>query len=197
MVTMYQKEKEEVIASHQAGKAIMSLLSQPQQHLSKVTILPITQELQEEHVTQQYNIAGLQSKDQRAIRYGGVFSYNWSDSLNLETQEELKKRCKILLAGNIAQTVYGLPSPAYDKVDKQEALALAKQIVFEGLDQKEIAKAIREEKLTQAYRLVEQLEREIAIDLENNKAWLVATTQALQKRKTLSVGELQELKTNL
>lgn len=187
------KEKEEVIAVHQAGKALMNILLAPQKQLSKVTILPITQDLQEEHVTQQYNIAGLQSKDQRAIRYGGIFSYNWSDSLNLESQDELKKQCKILLAGNIAQTVYGLPSPSYDKLDKQEAFKLAKQIVFEGLDQKEIAKAIREDKLTQAYRLVEQYEREIGAELEDNKAWLIATTQALQERKTLSIGELNEL----
>lgn len=187
------KDKEEVIAVHQAGKALMSLFSKPQKHLSKVTILPITQDLQEEHVTQQYNIAGLQSKDQRAIRYGGIFSYNWSDSLNLESQDELKKQCKILLAGNIAQTVHGLPSPSYDKIDKQEAFKLAKEIVFEGLEQKEVAKAMREEKLTEAYRLIEQYEREIADELENNKAWLIATTQALQERKTLSVGELKEL----
>lgn len=191
------KEKELVVAVHQAGKALMSMLLTPQKQLSKVTILPITQDLQEEHVTQQYNIAGLQSKDQRAIRYGGIFSYNWSDSLNLESQDELKKQCKILLAGNIAQTVHGLPSPSYDKLDKQEAFKLAKQIVFEGLEQKEIAKAIREEKLTQAYRLVEQYEREIGDELENNKAWLIATTQALQERKTLSIGELNELQNKI
>lgn len=187
------KEKEEVIAVHHAGKAIMSAVLEPQKKLSKVTVLPITQDLQEEHVTQQYNIAGLQSKDQRAIRHGGIFSYNWSDSLNLVSQDELKKQCKILLAGNIAQTVYGLSSPSYDKQDKQEAFKLAKQIVLEGLDQKEIAKAIREEKLTEAYRLVEQYEYEIAQQLEEHKGWLVATTQALQERKTLSVGELEEL----
>jgi len=191
------EEKEKVIAVHQTGKALMNILLEPQRKLSKVTVLPITQDLQEEHVTQQYNIAGLQSKDQRAIRYGGIFSYNWSDSLNLESQDELKKQCKILLAGNIAQTVYGLPSPCYDTIDKQEAFKLAKQIVFEGLDQKEVAKAIREEKLTHAYRLIEQYEREIAAELEDNKAWLLDATQALQERKTLSVGELKELQGKL
>lgn len=190
------QEKEQIVAVHNAGKALMSLLLEPQKKLSKVTVLPITQDLQEEHVTQQYNIAGLQSKDQRAIRYGGIFSYNWSDSLNIESQDELKKQCKILLAGNIAQSVYGLPSPAYDKIDKQEAFRLAKQIVFEGLDQKEVAKTIREEKLTEAYRLVEQFEREIAQELDESKTWLIATTQALQERKTLSVGELNELRSN-
>jgi SpoVK/Ycf46/Vps4 family AAA+-type ATPase len=187
-------EKEQIIAVHQAGKAIVSLMSESQKKLSKITVLPITQNLQEEHVTQQYNIAGLQSKDQRAIRNGGIFSYSWSDSLNLVSQDELKKQCKILLAGNVAQIVFGLPSPTYDKIDKQEAFKIAKEIMFEGLDQKEIAKSIREEKLTQAYRLVEQLEKEIATDLEEQKEWLVSITQALQARKTLSVGELNELR---
>ncbi|MFT6765269.1 MAG: ATP-dependent Zn protease [Alteromonas naphthalenivorans] len=187
-------EKEQIVAVHQAGKAIMNIILESQKQLSKVTVLPITQDLQEEHVTQQYNIAGLQSKDQRAIRHGGIFSYHWSDSLNLESQDELKKQCKILLAGNVAQTVFGLPSPSYDKVDKQEAFKIAKDIVFEGLDQKDVAKATREDKLTQAYRLVEQYEREIAVELTEQLTWLVNTTTALQDRKTLSIGELNELR---
>jgi ATP-dependent Zn protease len=186
-------EKEKVVAVHQTGKALMSILLEPRKQLSKVTVLPITQHLEEEHVTQQYNIAGLQSKDQRAIRYGGIFSYHWEDSLNLESQDELKKQCKILLAGNVAQTVYGLKSRTYDKNDKQEAFKLAKQIVFEGLEQKEVAKVIREEKLTEAYRLVEQYERDLAIELAQHSTWLESAVKALQERKTLSVGELKEL----
>lgn len=187
-------EKEEIIAVHQTGKALMSILLEPKKQLSKVTVLPIVQHLEEEHVTQQYNIAGLQSKDQRAIRYGGIFSYHWEDSLNLESQDELKKQCKILLAGNIAQTVYGLKSRTYDKNDKQEAFKIAKQIAFEGLEQKEIAKVIREEKLTQAYRLIEQYEREIAIELAEHTPWLKAAVKALQHHKVLSVGVLKELR---
>lgn len=187
-------EKEKIVATQQAGKALVSILLEPKKQLSKATVLPITQELVEEHVTQQYNIAGWQSRNQRAIRYGGIFSYNWTDALDLISQEELIKQCKILLAGNVAQTVYGLESCTYDKQDKQEAFKLAKQITFKGLDPKEVSRSVREAKLTEAYKMIEQFELEVTNLLTANKAWLERSVQALQDRKTLSVGEFLELR---
>lgn len=189
-------EKERVIATHQAGKAVMSLLLSPQKQLTKVTVLPITQELEEEHVTQHYNFSGIaqEKKQSVVIKFGGIFAYHWSDSLDLHSQEELSKQCKILLAGNIAQKVAGLESCTFDKNDKQEAFMLAKQIVLEGLDAKTLSKDIANEKLTQAYRLLEKYEEDVTTLLTAHKSWITATTEALQKRKTLSVGEVIELR---
>lgn len=188
-------EKEAVIAARQAGKALVSILLAPAKTLCSVTILPITQELEEEHVTQQYNFGEMKKKDQRAVRYGNIFAYHLYDSLDIQTQEELIKQCKILLASNAAQRVYGLESCAYDKFDKQEAFNLAKSIIFEGLDAKEMAKEIRNNKLTEAYRLIEKYEAEMEALLVSRKQDLTLIIQALQKHKTLSVGQINELLT--
>jgi ATP-dependent Zn protease len=188
-------EKEEVIATRQAGKALASILLAPAKTLCSVTILPITQELEEEHVTQQYNFGEMKRKDQRAVRYGNIFAYHLYDSLDIQTQDELVKQCKILLASNAAQRVYGLTSCAYDKFDKQEAFTLAKTIIFEGLDAKEMAKEIRNTKLTDAYRLLEKYEAEMETMLIARKQDLTLIIQALQKHKTLSVGQINELLT--
>ncbi len=186
-------DKEEVIAARQAGKALVSMVLAPAKTLCSVTILPITQELEEEHVTQQYNFGEMKKKDQRAVRYGNIFAYHLYDSLEIQTQDELVKQCKILLASNAAQRVHGLTSCAYDKFDKQEAFNLAKAIIFEGLDAKEMAKEIRNQKLTQAYRLLEQYETEMEALLTERKQDLALVIQALQKHKTLSVGQITEL----
>ncbi len=186
-------DKEEVIAARQAGKALVSILLAPAKTLCSVTILPITQELEEEHVTQQYNFGEMKKKDQRAVRYGNIFAYHLYDSLDIQTQDEMIKQCKILLASNAAQRVYGLTSCAFDKFDKQEAFNLAKAIIFEGLDAKEMAKEIRNQKLTQAYRLLEQYETEMEALLTERKQDLAHIIQALQKHKTLSVGQINEL----
>ena len=186
-------DKEAVIAARQAGKALVSILLAPAKTLCSVTILPITQELEEEHVTQQYNFGEMKKKDQRAVRYGNIFAYHLYDSLDIQTQEEMIKQCKILLASNAAQRVHGLASCAFDKFDKQEAFNLAKTIIFEGLDAKEMAKEIRNQKLTQAYRLLEQYEAEMEALLTERKQDLAHIIQALQKHKTLSVGQINEL----
>jgi len=186
-------DKEEVIAARQAGKALINILLAPAKTLCSVTILPITQELEEEHVTQQYNFGDMKRKEQRAVRYGNIFAYHLYDSLDIQTQDEMVKQCKILLASNAAQKVHGLASCAFDKFDKQEAFNLAKKIIFEGLDAKEMAKEIRNEKLIKAYRLVEKYEKEMEALLTEHKQDLALIIQALQKHKTLSVGQINEL----
>ena len=185
-------EKEEIVATRQAGKALISIILNPVKVLCTVTVLPVTQELEEEHVAQQYNLPGMKKSEQRAVRLGGIFAYHLTDALDITTQEELVKQCKILLAGNVAQKVFGLTSCAFDKNDKQEAFALAKRIVFEGLDPKEIAKEIREAKLAAAYRLLEQYESEIEKLLEKNKKDLATIVELLKNRKTISAVEIKE-----
>ncbi len=185
-------EKEEIVATRQAGKALISIILNPVKVLCTVTVLPVTQELEEEHVAQQYNLPGMKKSEQRAVRLGGIFAYHLTDALDITTQEELVKQCKILLAGNVAQKVFGLTSCAFDKNDKQEAFTLAKRIVFEGLDPKEIAKEIREAKLAAAYRLLEQYESEIEKLLEKNKKDLATIVELLKNRKTISAVEIKE-----
>ncbi len=187
-------EKEQIVAVRQAGKALVSMLLKPAKQLCTVTVLPITQDFEETHVTQQYNFGGDMKRDElKPVALGGIFSYHLSDALGIEPQNELVKQCKILLASNAAQRVFGLDSCATDKADKQEAFNLTKQIVFDGLDAKEIAKSIREEKLVEAYKLLEQYEKEVETLLSAHKDELKTVVSALQKRKTLSATDIKEL----
>jgi|GEM_PF-3415566 len=186
-------EKEEVIAARQAGKALASILLSPAKTLCSVTVLPITIELEEEHVTQQYNFPEMKKKEQNAVRYGNIFAYHLYDALDIQPQDELVKQCKILLASSAAQRVYGLSSCAFDKIDKQEAFNLAKTIVLEGLDPKEMAKDIRNQKLTEAYRLIEKYEAEMEALLTTHKENLVKIIKGLQHHKTLSIGQINDL----
>lgn len=187
-------EKEQIVAVRQSGKALTSLLLRPAKQLCTVTVLPVTQDVEEKHVTQQYSFGSeTKPKERKAVVLGGIFAYHLSDALGIESENEIIKQCKILLASNAAQRVFGLDSCATDKTDKQEAFNLVKQLVFDGLDAQEMAKAIREEKLVEAYKLLEKYEKEVEALLTKHKDELKTIVTALQSRKTLSAGDIKEL----
>lgn len=187
------QSKQIIIATHNAGKALVSYLLQPTKKLCKVTTLPCTQEIQEEHITQAYSEKSpiFKQKEQNIVRYGNIFSYSPEDTLDMDVQEELIKQCKILIAGNIAQKVSDLKEHAFDKKDKEEAYALARKITFEGLEALHgISEKATEKLLTQALELLTSYESEVKTLLIQHKKALNALTAELLKNKILTGEEV-------
>ncbi len=187
------QSKQIIIATHNAGKALVSYLLQPTKKLCKVTTLPCTQEIQEEHITQAYSEKSpiFKQKEQNIVRYGNIFSYSPEDTLDMDVQEELIKQCKILVAGNIAQKVSDLKEHAFDKKDKEEAYALARKITFEGLEALHgISEKATEKLLTQALELLTSYESEVKTLLIQHKKALNALTAELLKNKILTGEEV-------
>ena len=191
------RSKQEIIATHCAGKALVSVLLQPSKALCKVTTLPCTQEIQEEHVHQSINWDKspiLKVKEQNIIRYGNIFAYAQEDTLDMEVHEELIKQCKILIAGNVAQKVSNLDQHVFDKKDKEEAFALARKITFEGLEVLQgMPKKASEELLTEAVTLLKTYEHEVSKLLTDNKKALNALSKELLEKKILTAQEVSEI----
>lgn len=186
--------KEHLIAIHQAGKAVASMLLQPEQELCQITVLPVTQQVEEKHVTQQYKWQGTESIEQadRLIRYGDIFAFHTTDSLNLVSQQELLKRCKIILAGNAAQIVAGLDQ-CVDHTDRKKAFELAKKITLGGLDARDMSRSTSDEQLTQAWALLTATEKEVLALLTPYKASIEKIADALQQYKTLTASQIKKL----
>ncbi len=187
------QSKQHIIATHNAGKALVSYLLKPTKKLCKVTTLPCIQEIQEEHVTQGYSERSpiFKQKDQSIVRYGNIFSYSPEDTLDMDVHEELIKQCKILIAGNIAQKVSDLKEHSFDKKDKEEALAIARKISFEGLELLQgLPKETTEKLLLQAFNLLASYENEVKTLINQNKKALHALTEALLQKKILKADEI-------
>ncbi len=187
--------KQEIIATHCAGKALVSVILQPTKRLCKVTTLPCTQEIQEEHVHQAFNWDKTpihKTKEQNLIRYGNIFAYATQDTLDMEVHEELIKQCKIFVAGNIAQKVSPLKEHSFDKLDQEEALALARKITFEGRDNVQgLSKKDRENLLEQAFITMKTYEQEVTMLLNQNKGALTALTKTLLEKKIMTRAEVE------
>ncbi len=188
------ENKEHLIAIHQAGKALASILLQPDHALCQITVLPVTQEVEEEHVSQQY----AWDKDKHApradrlVHYGEMFSCHTQDSLNMVSQKELHKQCQILHAGNVAQLLAGLDQ-CIDQNDRKQAFTIAKQIVLGGLEARDLSKNTAEEKLTEATALFVAAEKEVTVLLTPHVATIKRIAQELQKHKTLSAAQVKAL----
>lgn len=184
--------KERLIAIHQAGKAIASILLNPEQELCQITVLPVTQTIEEKHVTQQYKWSGTEVAEERLVRYGDIFSFHTNDSLNLTSQQELLKRCKITLAGNAAQLVTGLDQ-CIDHTDRKKAFEIAKKIILGGLDARDMSRSSSDEQLTKAWALLTAAEQEVVTLLTPHKAAIEKIADALQKHKTLTASQVKAL----
>lgn len=188
------ENKEHIIAVHQAGKALASLLLKPEHELCQITVLPVTQEVEEEHVSQQYKWDSNEpaKRADRLVRHGEMFSCHTQDSLNLISQKELYKQCQILHAGNVAQFIVGLDQ-CLDKTDRKQAFGIAKTIVLGGLDVRDLSKNTAEAKLAEASALFAATEKEVETLLTPHKEVILRIAQALQKHKTLTAIQIKAL----
>lgn len=181
-----------VIAAHQAGHAYARMLFDANLELAKVTIRAVLATIKEKPIYAKYwNKKHENQGSAPMIEYGKVFTAHNENTMKLETTEDLINELKISLAGHAAEKIlHGSSSYKYHDHDLEEALAIAKHIIFRGLDEKDFPKAMREEKLTAAHKLVEQYEQEVYDLLMAHKKELTIITNFLFKEKTLLVEDI-------
>jgi cell division protease FtsH len=186
-----------VIAAHQAGHAYMRILRNASLQLTKVTIRPTSAKINEQAVISKYfekNDSGKNQKESKTIEYGKVFVAHNSNSLKFETSNDLVDELIISLAGHVAEKIlFDSSSYSYHNHDNEHALAIAKHIVFGGMPEKGMPKAIKEQKLTEAYNLVQKYEQEVTDLLTAHKKELIVITNILFEQKTLLAGEILQI----
>jgi len=180
--------EQKLIAAHQAGHAIALELLQTRRKLSAVTIKPVTADLQDE------GLKHFEKRKQKDIVYGKVFTRCPFDHLNVLTQEETIKECKVILSGMAAEKIIlGACGHCYHTQDKQNALELVKKLVFQGLSIKTMPNELQIRYFDQALEQLEQYEIEIEQLLREHEDALVQVAEELKEHKTLSAARIKEI----
>lgn len=183
--------EKQILAAHQAGHALACILLEPQTHLESVTILARYRKIKEERIWQD----GKQSHNttsKHPVKYGGLFTYTTAQAIQLQTPQELKKQCMILLAGPLAEKVLlGSVQSSHHPKDKQKAFDYAHKIILDGLKPASLPHSIQEQQKQQAYELLTKIEQETYTVLQKYKQTLQAIAQALETYNTLSVHDIK------
>lgn len=191
------EEQKNIAAANLAGAALINLLLECKAYASKVTLCDVTAKIDEEIAFFKHYRKDAEGKDadkQEPIEHGKLFVNHDYDVKGIETREELIKQCKVALAGHIAEElVIGSCGYTYHKADGQMAWAIAKSLVFKGLNENALSKKKRNQLIEDAEALVELCEQEVKELLEQHKTELDAVIKALIEKSTLSHRELRTL----
>ncbi|MBA3953691.1 AAA family ATPase [Candidatus Dependentiae bacterium] len=160
--------EKQVLAAHYAGKIVAhNTLDMPEQ-LVKATILPVT--------------------TKTGIRQGALFTYAPDHRALTTTQQDKEKAVIIELAGLAAQEVLlGSVSHAVAQETKQKVFAQLKEIVFEGINEQDMPKELKNTKLAQIWHLMEEYTQRAKNSLHENKEILEKVAKQLETEQTISV----------
>lgn len=192
-------QEKHVLAIHQAGHALMYMLLDTQEKLEVVTIRGRWTKIQEGRYwdQKQKNLY-----KPRTTIYGGLFTYNNSEMLKIQSHIEKEKLCKIKLAGLLAEKIIlgssgHMINPkdkhAVHMHDKKQALSYTKAIVFDGLDKDDLPKSEYEKLNLQAYELLKKYEQEAFDILNKNKHLLAKISTELEQKTILSAKEIRAI----
>lgn len=188
------EQEKELIAIHQAGHALATLLlgNKVSLRLAKTTIQPFLTELQEELPGWGYYTRDDQK--QKKIKYGRTYAYHTQDTKNINRLADKLTICKICLAGDVAETIlldgsgYG-----YDTESVQNAFDIAKSVVAEGIKIEELPEVLRVEYQRKALALKQTCQDEVAKLLQEHKEQLQAVAKALLEKKILTGQEVANI----
>lgn len=170
--TVISDEEKRIIATHQAGKALMRHLLQTKQEIVKITILPVAKNVKSNEFgwaikTDQSNKSDndklAEQQKEHKLKDGEVFTKTATTNSTLISDEENKKEILCLLAGNIAQKI--IFNKTFSQCNPQDR-ADAIQIIYTVISQGEaIDKAMRANTL----KIKESYEKEIEQILVKHK----------------------------
>ena len=184
-------EQKQLVAAHLAGHTVASILLDPHQKISKVTLHDVASKIAEELVGME-----LFRKDdkQAAMEHGKIFANHDHDMPGIENKDEKLKQCKICLAGHVAETLLlGSCGYSYHPHDRQVALNIARSMTCGALDLTGLPDKIRDQYYDAAFALMGTCEQEITKLLEEHRTELTAVMNALMDKLTLDTHDLRRL----
>ncbi len=182
------KQELERIAAYQASKAVATTLLNPDYIITKITIKPITKKVKEESIYKSKS-----ATKQKAIQYGKVFSYLPQDTLTINSREQKIAQIKIILAGHTGATLIDKRSYGYNTNDKQKAIAIAQELLLDGMKLFNLSKAKQDQLLDDALDLVNKCEKEITELLGGVTDKTSLMIDALLELHTIEGSMIQEI----
>ena len=191
--------EQELVAIHQTGHAMARILLDASLQLTKVTTRPTGVKISEDDLlfTGWKDLEQKEEEQKKArttVVYGSTFTMHKPHRLKFDSQQDLLDELTICLAGHAAEKLlYGNTSYSYHTEDNEEAIKIAKRIVFEGMREKDTPKEVRERKLTEAHALISK-HKEIAYNLlAEHKEELAFVALVLLKEELLSAEQIMQI----
>ncbi|MBM17936.1 MAG: hypothetical protein CL947_02625 [Epsilonproteobacteria bacterium] len=189
-------EEKRIIATHQAGKALMRHLLQTKREVVKITIHPVAKEIQTNEFgwaiktdseKKSENDKAAEPQKDLEMKNGEVFTKIATTNHTLISDEEYKKECLSLLAGNIAQKV--LLNNTFTKCNPQDrgnAMKIIYSLISNGESIDKVMKA-------QALDIKTDYEKDIEKILLQHKDILQTITDKLIENNTINRHEWHEI----
>lgn len=194
----YRNEERQIIAAHQAGHALATMLLPTIHKVAKVTLLPVQSKLEEEMIWEKVK----KEDEQAPIEHGKMFTYSMHDTMGVATRQDKLNICKVHLAGHIAEELllgecgYSYHNDDCGKGNSDSDKAMPFALSIAGCGKRIDDKTSREQRgriEADAFKLIEQCKQEIRKLFEEHKEILRTIAQQLQERMTLSGDEIQAI----
>ncbi len=185
----YGAQEKKLIAIHQIGHALASLLLQPTEQVVKVTLRAVSAKIKEEAIWDRYY-----KEPQELTEYGKIFTSNYDNSALFKSHDEMRKQCMIHVAGHLAEElVFGSSGYTYHKHDQNKALAIAKYVIFKGLQEKDLPKEVRTEYETQAFAWYQSCIDEMRKLLSAHTQTIMILAEKLMEEETLTADTIKTI----
>jgi cell division protease FtsH len=186
--------EKEIIATHFAGHALALHLLDAYSKLAQVTINPVMACSKEEFTAPDDQSAKQLHNKEDQYDHGSIFIYHDEDSINIMSEKEQLKQCKLELAGFAAEKImFGSCGYSCHKKDKEKALSIAMTLACEGITPSSLPKHIQKQKYNEALELLVECEKEITVLLEEHKDTLENIIIELQTCGTLTSEDIAEI----
>ena len=186
-------EEKKLLAAHYAGQALSHILLNMNEKIAKITIRQVVVKVKEESVYEQY----YNQTKQTGLDQGGFFTYFDYDTHDIKSTIELEKKAKTLLGARIAERIITTTCSTMFGWKKNSAFNMIKTIIADGIDLKSLSKKGQHTISDQTQAKLKEYEHEIETLLLQHKQELIALTNELQTKQTLSIKQIKEIIANV
>ena len=175
----------EILASHFAGRAICLTMLNTNIKLDTVTIKGLKTDTKNNY----------DPKSQLpSITYGALITKSLHDTIKMSSRDDVIGEIKTLIAGFAAeQLLIGSCGYKCHPESNDKAYDLAKGLVFEGINQSALSKKARDQKLDEAYAMLDAYKHEVVTLLESNRKKLEIIRDILLYKGILSDSEVNSI----
>jgi ATP-dependent Zn protease len=175
-----------LLAAHYAGQALAHILLDLDEKIAKITTRQVVVKVKEESVYDQY----YGKEKQTGLEQGAIFTYLEQDTYDVKSHQELAKKAKTLLAARMAERIVTNNCSTLFGWKKNAAFNMIKTLVTDGIDFQSLSKGAQDATSDTVQAKLKEFEDEMHVLLMEHKDALIALTNALQIKQTLTFHEI-------
>gem|GEM_PF-1251553 len=182
-------QEKRLLSAHYAGQVLAHLLLDLDEKIAKITIRQVVVKVKEESVYDQY----YGKEKQTGLEQGALFTYLEQDTYDVKSHQVLAKKAKTLLAARVAERIITNNCSTMFGWKKNSAFNMVKTLVTDGIDFQSLSKGAQDTISDTVQTKLKEYEDEMHNLLMEHKDVLIAITDALQVKQTLTIHEIMTI----